>query len=86
MNDADRYRVVTGMGQGQLRDRASRFIGLAHPATSLSEVKELVAALRKEHPGARHFCHASVLGEDGAEHRTMMANHRVLPADPSCGS
>lgn len=70
MNDADRYRVVTGMGQGQFRDRASRFIGLAHPATSLSGVKELVAALRKEHPGARHFCFALVLGEDGAEQRS----------------
>ena len=70
MEDADRYRVVTGAGEGHFRDRASKFLGFAHPATSLLEVKGLVADLRKAHPGARHFCHASVFGPDGAEQRS----------------
>jgi uncharacterized YigZ family protein len=70
MEDGDRYRIVTGPGEGSFRDRASKFIGLAYPTRSLPEVKELIAALRKAHPGAVHFCHASVLGADGAEQRS----------------
>jgi uncharacterized YigZ family protein len=69
-NDADRYRVLTGMGVGRFREKASIFIGIAQPASSLAEVKDLLAALRKEHRGARHFCHASVFGADGAEQRS----------------
>jgi uncharacterized YigZ family protein len=69
-NHADGYRVLTGMGLGRFSEKASRFIGIAHPATSSAEVKDLVAALRREHPGARHFCHASVFGADGAEQRS----------------
>lgn len=70
MKDDDRYRVLTAPGSGTFRDRASKFIGLASPVHSMQDLKELLGTLRKEHPGARHFCHASVFGEDGSEHRS----------------
>lgn len=70
MEDVDRYRILVGTGEGAFRDRASKFIGLAYPSRSLSELKEQLAVLRKAHPGAVHFCHASVFGTDGGEQRS----------------
>ncbi|MEZ4756442.1 MAG: YigZ family protein [Flavobacteriales bacterium] len=70
MNTDDRYRVLTAPGSGTVRDRASKFIGLAHPVSSMQDLKDLLGTLRKEHPGARHFCYGSVIGADGTEQRS----------------
>lgn len=36
----------------------------------MSGLKDQIALLRKADPGAVHFCHASVFGEDGGEQRS----------------
>ncbi|MDX9750754.1 MAG: YigZ family protein [Flavobacteriales bacterium] len=73
----DRYRTLAGEGHGQLREKASRFIGAAFPMGDEDDFKQRLQALVKEHHGARHFCYAWVLGDAGERHR---ANDAGEPA------
>jgi uncharacterized YigZ family protein len=73
----DRYRTLSGEGQGQLREKASRFIGIAFPMRSEEQFKERMQAFMKEHHGARHFCYAWIMGDAGERHR---ANDAGEPA------
>ncbi|MCD0490004.1 YigZ family protein [Pedobacter sp. MC2016-14] len=60
----DRYSTISNNSEGIYRDKGSKFIAYAYPLNSESEVKNLVAILRTEHPKARHFCWAYRLGQD----------------------
>jgi putative IMPACT (imprinted ancient) family translation regulator len=62
----DRYRTLVHEGQAVLREKASRFIGIAFPMQDEVAFKLRLLGLEKEHHGARHFCFGWVLG-DGAE-------------------
>jgi uncharacterized YigZ family protein len=73
----DRYRSLAGEGQGQLREKASRFIAIAFPLRTEEQFKERMQAFMKEHHGARHFCHAWIMGDGGERHR---ANDAGEPA------
>ena len=65
----DVYRTISSRGEGQFKEKGSRFIGLAFPVASENEVKELLMQMKKEYHDARHHCFAYILGADKAAFR-----------------
>ncbi|MCK6695544.1 MAG: YigZ family protein, partial [Thermoanaerobaculia bacterium] len=61
----DSFRTLAGPSTGEFKDRGSKFLAYAYPATTEEEAMGLVEALRKEHFKARHHCFAWRLGLDG---------------------
>ena len=66
MSANDTYKSIAEPSEGLFRDNGSRFIARAYPVESEAEVKEIVAALRKEYHDARHHCYAYRIGLDGS--------------------
>lgn len=60
----DTYKTIAAPAEGQFKDRGSKFIAYAYPLRDEGAVKELVAALKAEHPKARHHCWAYRLTPD----------------------
>jgi uncharacterized YigZ family protein len=58
----DTYKTLKEPSTGQFKDRGSKFLGYAYPVDSPDQIKEIQAALRKEHHGARHHCYAYRIG------------------------
>lgn len=73
----DRYVTLNGEGQATLRERASRFIGIAFPIANETAFKERLAQIARAHHASRHHCYGWVLGEDGSNTR---ANDAGEPA------
>ena len=65
MDAFDQYRSLAAPAQGLFKEKGSRFLALAFPVETEEQVKETVAALRKEHHDARHHCYAYRLGYKG---------------------
>lgn len=66
----DNFLSLAGKGEGEFRDRGSRFIGIALPVTTESEIKELLQEIKKSQPQANHHCYAFRLGPDGLAQRS----------------
>lgn len=66
MTISDTYSSIGAPSEGLFKDNGSRFIALAFPVGSESEVKDLVEAARKKYHDARHHCFAYRIGNDGA--------------------
>lgn len=60
----DTYKTIAAQAEGQFKDRGSRFIAYAYPLREETEAKELVDALKAQHPKARHHCWAYRLTPD----------------------
>jgi len=58
----DLYHTIKESSSGQFKDRGSRFIALAYPVRDESEIKDILAGLRKEYHDARHHCYAWKIG------------------------
>ena len=71
----DTYQSIEAPCEGLFRDNGSRFIAKAYPVETEEEIKQIVAAIKKEYHDARHHCYAWRLGLDGA----------AWPAAPSLG-
>jgi uncharacterized YigZ family protein len=69
MTEKDTYTTLAAPSTGEFKDRGSKFIAYAYPAQSEEEALEKLAALRKEHPKARHHCFAWRFGVDGLRFR-----------------
>ena len=65
----DAYRSIAARSEGLFKDNGSRFIALAYPVETEEEVREIVAALKKEYHDARHHCYAYRLGYKGDRFR-----------------
>jgi uncharacterized YigZ family protein len=65
----DRYRTIAGPGEGLVREKGSRFIGLAFAIGDEDMFRAHLEGIRKEHHAARHWCHAWVLGDSGDRFR-----------------
>jgi uncharacterized YigZ family protein len=65
----DAYRSIAARSEGLFKDNGSRFIALAYPVETEDEVREIVAALKKEYHDARHHCYAYRLGYKGDRFR-----------------
>ncbi len=61
----DTYKSIGSTSEGLFKDNGSRFIALAYPVETESEIKEIVASLKKEYHDARHHCYAYRLGYKG---------------------
>ena len=61
----DSYRSIVSRSEGLFKDNGSRFIALAFPVESETEIKEIVSSLKKEYHDARHHCSAYRLGYKG---------------------
>ena len=58
----DTFKSIAGPSDGLYKDNGSRFIARAYPVESESEIKAIVASLKKEYYDARHHCFAYRLG------------------------
>ena len=61
----DTYKSIAAPSEGLFKDLGSRFIARAYPVESEDEIKDIVAAIRKEYHDARHHCYAYRLGLEG---------------------
>ncbi len=66
---SDEYKTITEATQGSFRDRGSRFLAFALPASNEKEVKQHLETLRKQYYDATHHCYAYVLGFDKSAYR-----------------
>jgi uncharacterized YigZ family protein len=58
----DQYRTIASTGQGEFRDRGSRFLGFAFPVEDEKEIRAKILELKKKYHDARHHCYAWRLG------------------------
>lgn len=63
--NCDTYLSISSRSEGLFKDKGSRFIALAYPVETESEVKDIVASLKKEYHDARHHCFAYRIGLGG---------------------
>ena len=61
----DTYNSIEAPSEGLFKDLGSRFIARAYPVESEAEVREIVAAIKKEYHDARHHCYAYRIGLEG---------------------
>ena len=61
----DYYYTIENNSIAEFKDRGSRFIGYAFPISTVSDFKERLVEIKKEHPKATHHCFAYRLGLDG---------------------
>jgi len=64
-----KYKTIQAPLTGDFRDRGSKFLAYAYPIISVTEVKEHIQKLKKEHPKAVHHCFAYRIGSDGLQFR-----------------
>lgn len=69
MSTINKYTTITAPGTGDFRDRGSKFLAYSYSVHSVTDVKEKLQALKKEHPKATHYCYAYRIGTDGTQHR-----------------
>ena len=65
----DSYKSIASEARGLFKDNGSRFIAHAYPVETEEEVKDIVAALKKEYYDARHHVYAYRLGHLGEKFR-----------------
>ena len=65
----DSYKTIKAVSEGYYTEKRSRFISYAIPVRTVEEVKERVAAYRKQYYDARHVCWAYMLGPERTDFR-----------------
>lgn len=65
----DTYTTLGAPSEGVFRDRGSKFLAFGFSVSSQKEVTDIIARLRKEHPGANHHCYAWRIGVSGDSFR-----------------
>ena len=65
----DSYRSIAAPATGLFKDNGSKFIAHAYPVETEEQVKDIVAALKKEYYDARHHVYAYRLGYKGDRFR-----------------
>lgn len=69
----DRYLTLECFSTGEVREKASRFIAHAFPIADEEDFRRQQALIARQHHGARHICHAWVLGTGGEQYRAFDA-------------
>lgn len=67
---ATEYETIAGSVDTEVEISRSRFLTRLVRVESEDEAREVIAAVRAEHPRARHHCSAFVLGPDGRVKRS----------------
>jgi len=69
MDTNEYYNTIEKTAVAEYKDRGSKFLAYVYPLKEVSDFKEKLAALKKEHPKAVHHCFAYRLGLDGNNYR-----------------
>jgi len=70
LNTKDTYNTILKASKETLfKDKNSKFFGYAFPVTTEDAVKKCIAALKKQHHSARHWCYAYQLGIETIKYR-----------------
>ncbi|WP_051296330.1 IMPACT family protein [Eisenibacter elegans] len=67
--EQDVYQVITAPSEGLYKEKGSKFLAFALPVDSEEDVKQHLAALKKQYYDARHHCYAYCLGEQAEHYR-----------------
>lgn len=62
--EEDKFYRIAKAGEGQYREKMSRFLAFAVPVRDVEEAKAEVKRLQNEYHDARHVCWAYIIGED----------------------
>lgn len=65
----DTYLTIAGPCTGEFRDRGSKFLAFAFPASTQEAWQAHLEEVKKLHPKARHHCFAFRMGPDGQQFR-----------------
>jgi uncharacterized YigZ family protein len=65
----DYYSTIEKPSMAEFKDRGSRFIAYAFPVIDVSDFKEKLGKVKKEHPKATHHCFAYRIGPDRSVYR-----------------
>ena len=63
--DPNFYYTIEQPAMAELKERGSRFLAYCFPVESIDICKKHIAALKKEHPKAVHYCLAYRIGTEG---------------------
>ena len=55
-----KYKVVS-----EIMEKKSRFICILNPITNTNEIEEILTNVRKQYPGAKHYCYTYRIRNDG---------------------
>lgn len=64
MSEKEFYQTIQQSAMAEFKDRGSRFLAYAYPMLNVSDFKERLQELKKEHPKANHHCFAYRIGLD----------------------
>lgn len=73
----DTYKTIQENAEAIYTEKRSKFIAIALPVRTLSEVKSLLEEYQKKYYDARHVCYAYMLG---AERKDFRANDNGEPS------
>ena len=73
----DTYKTIQESAEAIYTEKRSKFIAIALPVRTLSEVKSLLEEYQKKYSDARHVCYAYMLG---AERKDFRANDNGEPS------
>ena len=73
----DTYKTIQESAEAIYTEKRSKFIAIALPVRTLSEVKSLLGEYQKKYYDARHVCYAYMLG---AERKDFRANDNGEPS------
>lgn len=60
----DTYQTIAKPAEAIFRDKGSKFLAYAYPIRTETEIKDIIAKLKTEHPKANHHCWAMRLSPD----------------------
>ena len=65
---SDFYKTLKGVSQGIYKEKMSKFIAIAQPASRADEAKALIKAIANKYHDARHCCWAYMIGTQRDEY------------------
>lgn len=65
------YHTIEAPAEGLYKEKGSRFLAFAYPVASEEDIRQKLAALKKQHYDARHHCYAWVLGQEKKRYRAF---------------
>lgn len=65
---SDFFKTLQGTSQGIYREKMSRFLAFAQPASSADEARAIIKRYQNEYHDARHVCWAYMLGTSRADY------------------
>ena len=63
------YLTIQRQSNGIYKEKGSKFLSFALPVKHIDEIKQHLAAFKKEYYDARHVCYAYMLGAEREEYR-----------------